>query len=210
MTRWRRLPDGEEGIAGASEALARDGILAHPTATVYGLGAGTPAGDDRVRRLKGMDEERPLLRLAADAATLRACHPGLRWTEEAERLAGAFWPGPLTLVLDDGGPTGLGVRVEGHPETRAVLAAWGRTMSSTSLNRTGQAPAATADRARTALDRLPETDGEPVRWLDAGDLPGSPPSTVLSLREGEPRILRAGAVGGDRLAAALGRELVGG
>lgn len=214
MTSWRRLPGGdthrEAGAATAAEALGRGAVLAHPTATVYGLGGGTPGADARVRRLKGAPDDRPLLRLAADAASLRESHPTLRWTDAAERLAESFWPGPLTLVLDDGGPTGIGVRVEGHPDTRAVLAAWGGTMSSTSLNRTGGTPAAASGEARQALDCLPEARGEPVLWIDAGDLPGGPPSTLVSLRKGPPRLLRAGAVAVDRIVSVLGRELADG
>lgn len=214
MSGWRRVAqedaEGEARIRSAAVALSRGAVLAHPTSTVYGLGGGTDVADAAVRRLKGAPVDRPLLRLAADVATLRATHPGLRWTEAADRLASAFWPGPLTLVLDDGGERGLGVRVEGHPDTRAVLAAWGRTMSSTSLNRTGGTPAATAVEAREALDRLPATGAVPVRWLDAGDLPGGPPSTLLSLRHEPPRLLRAGAVAVGRIEAVLGRELVDG
>lgn len=214
MSGWRRVgegsADGGDRIRSAAVALSRGAVLAHPTSTVYGLGGGTDAADAAVRRLKGAPADRPLLRLAADAATLRTSHPGLRWTEAADRLASAFWPGPLTLVLDDGGERGLGVRVEGHSDTRAVLAAWGRTMSSTSLNRTGDTPAATADEAREALDSLPATGAVPVRWLDAGDLPGGPPSTLLSLRHEPPRLLRAGAVAADRIEVVLGRELADG
>ena len=210
MSPWRRLAaddDGEAAAAAAAEALGRGEVLAHPTETVYGLGAGTAAGDDRVRALKGRGEEVPLLRLAHDVATLREVHPELRWSGEAEALAEAFWPGPLTLVLDDGGPRGLGVRVEGHPATRAVLAAWGRTMSSTSLNRSGEPPAASASAARRELERLTAGDGATVRWLDAGDLPGGPPSTLVSLRGERPRLLRSGAIDPDRIQDVMGGEL---
>ena len=209
MTPWRRMAPGEDGEAAAAAAKALGGgeVLAHPTETVYGLGAGTPSGDDRIRALKGRDGDVPLLRLAHDVDALRAAHPELRWSGEADVLAKAFWPGPLTLVLDDGGPRGLGVRVEGHPATRAVLAAWGSTMSSTSLNRSGDPPAATAAAVRRELERLTAGDGVSIHWLDAGDLPGGPPSTLVSLRGERPRLLRAGAVAAGRIEDVLGQEL---
>lgn len=214
MTPWKRVPGtastGEERARKAATLLAEGAVLAHPTETVYGLGGGTSAADACIRRMKGRAAERPFLRLVADVATLRERHPELVWCESAARLAEAFWPGPLTLVLDDGGGRGLGVRVEAHPATRGVLAEWGGTMSSTSLNRSGERPAATAAAARRALDALTTDVAEPVWWLDAGDLPGGPPSTLVSLRHDPPRLLRAGAVPTERVEELLGRELVRG
>lgn len=211
MTAWRRLEgagdDRADVVAEAAAALGRGEVLAHPTETVYGIGGATQRADGRVRALKGRPEDAPLLRLAHDVDALRASHPSLRWSGAATELAGAFWPGPLTLILDDGSARGLGVRVEGHPLTRSVLAAWGGTMSSTSLNPTGEDPAAKASEARAALDGLAGDGGPAVLWLDAGDLPGGRPSTLVSLRDPEPRLIREGAIDADRLAAVLGREI---
>lgn len=199
----------DRAVRAAATALSDGAVLAHPTQTVYGLGALRPDRDGAIARLKGRAEDRPLLRIGPGAATIRARHPDLRWREEAERLARAFWPGPLTLVLDDGSPDGLGVRAEGHPLTRRVLEMLEATMSSTSLNRTGEAPAAGPGEVRSALASMPGI-GAPVAWLEAGELPGGPPSTVVSLRDGRPRILREGAVEAGRLEDALGREVARG
>lgn len=214
MTPWERVPgtasSGGERARRAATLLAEGAVLAHPTETVYGLGGGTAAADGRIRRMKGRAADRPFLRLAADVASLREHHPELVWSDAASRLAEALWPGPLTLVLDDGSARGLGVRVEAHPLTRGMLVEWGGTMSSTSLNRSGERPAATAAAARRALDALAAEGEESVWWLDAGDLPGGPPSTLVSLRHDPPRLLRAGAVPPDRVEELLGRELARG
>lgn len=209
MTEVRTLragDDAEDAVRRAAEVLSGGGLLAHPTETVYGLG-GLPVDLDReVARLKGRERERPLLRLGPDVRTIRRRHPSLVWPPAARRLAAAVWPGPLTLVLDDGSEHGLGVRVEGHPLTRRVLAALEATMSSTSLNRTGAAPARTAREAEETLAGMPEARVK-VAWLRAGDLAGAPPSTVLSLRGGSPRVLRRGAIEPARLERILEEEI---
>ncbi len=199
----------EAAAAEAAERLAGGEILVHPTSTLYGLGAeATPEADAEIARLKGRSPGAPLIRLVADAETLLRARPSLRWDERAERLAREFWPGALTLVLDDGGEHGLAVRVDGHPVVRAILRAYGAPMSSTSVNRSGEPPAVEPAEVRRALARLPASD-RPVTLLDAGPLPPSPPSTLLSLREERPRLLRAGAVEPARLAACLGEPLAG-
>lgn len=195
----------EERIADAVEALRSGHLLVHPTASVYGIGAVARELDAEIARLKGRAADHPLLRIADSLETLRREHPSLRWSEEAEALAAAVWPGPLTLVLDDGSGEGLGVRVEGHELTRRVLRELDGTMSSTSLNRTGESPAQSEEDVRRILGAMP-APRVPVRQLLAGDLPGPPPSTVLSLRGGRPTVLREGAVALERIAELLGRE----
>jgi len=196
------------GVLERAAAALRDGaILAHPTSTVYGLGALGPGGDRAIARLKDRDPERPFLRLAASVEALRAARPELDWDERAERLARRFWPGGLTLVLPDGSGAGLGVRVEAHPVTRALLERLGAaTLSSTSLNRTGAEPARTSGEVEAFLAAAPDP-GPPVLFLDAGDLPASRPSTVVSLVERPARLLRAGAVPPEEVAGAMDGEL---
>jgi L-threonylcarbamoyladenylate synthase len=190
----------------AAEALRSGALLVHPTSTVYGLGALDPELDPVIAALKGRGPGQPLLRIAASVAALREAHPSLVWDERAERLAHALWPGPLTLVLADGTEKGLAVRVEAHPATRAVLERLGPvTMSSTSLNRTGspaaRTPAEVAEFLAGAGEGAPE-----IAFLDAGPLPASRPSTILSLLGARPRILREGAVPASVLAGILGVE----
>lgn len=202
-------PDGSvsaPALERAVAALAQGAVLAHPTSTVYGLGALEPAGDAAIARLKGRDPGRPLLRLAASVEAIRAAHPDVAWDERAELLARVFWPGGLTLVLR-GDSGDVAVRVEAHPVTRALLQELGgRTLSSTSLNRSGRPPARTSEEVRAFLASVAPGPTRVV-FLDAGDLPSSRPSTIVSLVESPARLLRVGAVDPAAVAEALGEEM---
>ena len=200
-------PESGDAVVAAAGQLAEGGILAHPTSTVYGLGAdAVPALDAEVARLKGRGRERPLIRLAAEAEVVRERLPAGSWDDRAERLAERFWPGSLTLVLEDGTRHGLAVRVDAHPVVRRVLALHGKLMSSTSLNRSGEAPVRTPEAARAVLSAMPAARA-PAMFLATGPLSASPPSTLVCLRGPRPRLLRPGAVPADRVEACLGGRL---
>jgi len=177
--------------------------------------------DERIARLKGR-EPRPLIRLGADVASLEAAVPGAVWTEQVGRLIRVFWPGPLTLVLEDGTEHGVAMRVASHPALRAVLREAGGLMTSTSLNLSGQPTARTREEVRHILESLEvgaepvgrldagagpvgwlDTGAGPVGWLDAGDLARRAPSTLVSIRGDEVRILREGAVPVESIFEAL-------
>jgi len=183
------------GVRKAVEVLRAGGMLAHPTETVYGIGgAARPEVDLRVAALKGRALDRaPLLRIALDTQVLLLAFPDLVWPREARRLALRFWPGALTLVLEDGSAQGTAVRVEAHPVMRAVLQEWKAPIGSTSLNFSGELPAVTAVQAGECLDMMRDVD-VPVLLLDAGDLSGPPPSTLVSFLGSVPEVLREGAV----------------
>lgn len=178
--------------------------MVHPTSTLYGLGArATRDLDAELARLKGRPAERPFVRLAPDPEGARSAAGPAGWNDRAERLARRFWPGPLTLVLEDGSPDGLAVRVDSHPVARAVLAELREPMSSTSVNRTGEAPARDPAEVRSALAAMPRTE-RPVMFLNAGSTTGGTPSTLLSLRGAGPaRLLREGAVSASEVEACL-------
>lgn len=202
-------PEDHRGraVQRAVEVLRDGGLFAHPTSTVYGLGArAAPELDGVVARLKGYGEDRPLIRLAASGTQVRQRRPDVQWDAAAERLAGRFWPGGLTLVLEDGTDHGLAVRVDGHPVARAVPAALDDLVSSTSLNLAGGEPAREPASARDALDEMSPFD-RPCVFLDAGPLPESEPSTLLSLREDPPRLLRVGAVPASEIRECLDVEV---
>lgn len=192
-----RSGEGLADAAGrAADVLRAGGILAHPTETVYGFGgAARPEIDRELARLKGRSGRgaSAVLRIAASTAIVRKSLPEAVWSPAAERLAAAFWPGPVTLVLPLRSGGSVAVRVEGDPATSAVLARWGGLMGSTSLNRAGEPPARTRDEAVRCLRAMPSS-GLPVLLLDAGDLAGPPPSTLVSLTTGSAVILRQGAV----------------
>jgi len=181
---------GEDALATAAEVLNRGGILVHPTSTLYGLGGRpNPDIDARIAGIKG----RPggsLIRLAATAHEARMAVPQRQWPPAAARLAGAFWPGPLTLIVCQ-----VAIRVDPHPVPAALLGLVGGSMTSTSFNRTGDAPAATAEDVRSLMAAVQPARG-PAGWLDGPPSPaGGPPSTLVRVDEsGAVKILREGAV----------------
>ena len=196
----------EDWIDQVCAGMAAGALVAHPTASVYGLGAPDPDLDPVVSRLKGREPAVPILRLVYDSARLLRLFPEVVWPDVAGSLAEAFWSGPLTMVLDDGSSTGLAVRAESHPATRAILSRWDGTLGSTSLNPGGGPPARTIAEARSVLGSMPDPE-RPVLLVAAGDLAGPPPSTLLSLRRGECRLLREGAVERSKLERVLRRKL---
>ncbi len=184
-------------LAGAAAVLRVGGVVAYPTETFYGLGA-LWNRDEALRRLartKLRPEGKPFPLLAADLAQVLEVAAELG--PLGERLAARFWPGPLTLVLRaapavpegvTGGTGAVGVRIPGSEVARALAAAAGGALVSTSANLSGAAPPVSpADIAPEILARI---DGV----LDGGPAPGGLPSTVVDPREGGPRLIRAGAV----------------
>ncbi len=190
--------------AAAAAALRAGALVALPTDTVYGLGASIahPASVRKLFALKGRPEGVPLPVVVASVAEARALCPA--WPELAERLAGEFWPGALTLAVAAapglaalvGSGSGLvGLRVPDHAVLRAVLADVG-PVALTSANRHGEPPCATADEVDAAFAG-PELAGV----LDAGRCDGEV-STVVEVDAGW-RVVREGAIGAAALAAAL-------
>jgi L-threonylcarbamoyladenylate synthase len=197
----------EEGtIERAAGAIAAGAVVAYPTDTLYGLAVDPwiQAAVDRLCLVKGRTPGTAIPLIASGRRQVEA------WAGElsplADRLARAFWPGPLTIVIpafDRLVPAvhaGLGtvaVRVPAHPVAIALARAAGRPITSTSANRAGGPPASTPDEvARTFgsdLDVL----------LDAGASPGGPPSTIVDVTGDEPRLVRAGAVPWDRVLESL-------
>lgn len=194
----------------AAEVLRLGGLVLHPTETVYGLGGdGSVSNNELIARIKGREVGQPLLLLTPDREALTATFPAVRWPDEADRLAQAFWPGPLTLVVKcDSAPLGLlgpegglAVRISPDPVVGAILRRWGRPMTSSSANRSGQPPAGTISAALTLFDGRPELSGmeRPVLAVDAGPREGGRPSTMVSLVGPFPRVLREGPIGRKRL-----------
>lgn len=198
--------DDVGAVDAAVAHLSLGGLLAHPTGTVYGIG-GTPDAEleGEVARLKGRPRGPGLVHLVAEADEVRRAWPEAAWPASASRLAARFWPGPLTLVVDDGSGHGIAVRVEPHEFTRSVVRRLGAPLTSTSLNRTGEPPAADPGAARVVLEGMPGSQLA-VLFVDAGPLPGPPPSTLVRVPgEGGQAfdVLRVGAIDRDRIGEAL-------
>jgi L-threonylcarbamoyladenylate synthase len=188
--------------------LARRGLIAYPTETVYGFGSVTAiAAVERLSALKGREPGKPFLVLVSNRRMLAGV--GLRLTDAAERFAAAFWPGPLTLVLPGGegtlpdalrGPEGgVAVRWTSHRGAAQLIQTLGSPITSTSANRPGQpalleAPVIERTFAAAVADKT-------LLVLDAGTLPQSPPSTLIDCTGSAPRLLRVGAIPRQRLAS---------
>jgi len=215
----RGAPD-PAAIAAAVARLAAGGLVAFPTETVWGLGADARSelAIGRLRRWKGRDAGQPVALLVAGAAALAAL--GIELPPAARRLADAFWPGPLTLVVPaapgrfaagvaraDGA---LGLRCSPHPTAAALAAAVARAgigpLTATSLNRHGEPPARTRAEAAALCDGVACLDAGPDAGAGAGG-GAAEPSTVVDCTGAQPRVLRAGAVGRSALARALDQEI---
>ncbi|MEZ4414759.1 MAG: 2-C-methyl-D-erythritol 4-phosphate cytidylyltransferase [Gemmatimonadota bacterium] len=186
--------------------LRRGGLLAYPTGTVYGFGGrATAEGLQALARLKMRNvADRPFLILIDQVERARM----LRWNDFAERLATTFWPGPLTLILDDpegrfptgvrGPEGGVAVRLDAHPVPAEIVRRLGEPITSSSANRPGRPPARTAAEARAALREL--EGGGDVLVVDGGPSGAGAPSTLVDLTGPVPRVVREGAISSGRIA----------
>jgi L-threonylcarbamoyladenylate synthase len=201
----------EAAIPSVAEHLARDGLLAYPTETVYGLGSNpsTPALA-ALARLKGRAPDKPFLLLISGPAM--ASEWGLVMSPSARALSAAFWPGPLTLVLPGGEGRlpdqlrgkegGIAVRHTSHAGIARLVAATRQPLTSTSANRPGDPPAPGPDRIREVFG--PEIARGELLVLDGGVLGNVPPSTLIDCTGPMPRLVREGAIPRAELRRAAG------
>jgi L-threonylcarbamoyladenylate synthase len=206
------VPETAQTIQQAAALLRGGGLVAFPTETVYGLGADATS-EAAVRRIfaaKGRPATNPLIVHVADVETARRYTT--RWSDAAQTLAAAYWPGPLTLVLPKtpdipnvvtaGRPT-VGLRAPDHTLALELLRAFGGPIAAPSANRSNHISPTTAQHVRDEL-------GDAVDLvLDGGACAVGIESTVLDLSEDVPRILRPGAVTRRQIEFILGRVELG-
>jgi L-threonylcarbamoyladenylate synthase len=176
------------------------GIVVFPTETVYGLAvrADDAGARARLRRLKGRPDGKPFQLIVSGVRRAKAlCDT---FPAEAGKLARAFWPGPLTLVLKSRGRRWIGVRLPDHPVARRLAELCGGAMIATSANRSGRPPARTANEALRGLAR-----GVALA-LDGGPAALGRASTVVKCDGSRVIILREGAVPRKRIDQALGMK----
>jgi len=197
-------------IERAAAVLRDGGLVAFPTETVYGLGADatSAAAVGRIFAAKRRPAAHPLIVHLAAGAELgdwAALVPG-----PAERLAAAFWPGPLTMILRrgarvapaaTGGAETVGLRVPDHPLAQALLRAFGGAVAAPSANRFGRVSPTTADHVAADLG------GDIDYLVDGGACPVGVESTIVDLSGPAPVLLRPGGVPRAAIEAALGRPL---
>jgi len=200
------LPDAAE-IEQAVALLNAGELVAFPTETVYGLGAdaSNAAAVARIFAAKGRPESHPLIVHFSGFATARAWAAEV--PEAASRLAEAFWPGPLTLVLPKaghvpaavtGGQESVALRAPAHPVARALLAAFGRGIAAPSANRYGRI---SPTRARDVRDEL---GGRVAMVLDGGDCEVGLESTIVACLGGRVTLLRPGSISRSQVADVVG------
>jgi len=195
------------GVEAAVAALRRGGLIGLPTETVYGLGAdaGNPAAVARIFAAKQRPANHPLivhLHRAGQLPQWASDVPALAW-----RLAEAFWPGPLTLVLPrargvsdavTGGLPTVALRVPAHPLALQVLEAFGGGVAAPSANRHKKISPTSARDVREELGDAVDV------LLDGGDCRVGIESTIVDLSTGQLRLLRPGAVSVEELEQVAG------
>lgn len=195
----------------AVDCLRRQGLVAFPTETVYGLGADglSEAAVRRIFEAKGRPSTNPLILHVSGLSMARALVTD--FPPEALRLAEAFWPGPLTLVLPKaaivpdlvtaGGPT-VALRMPAHATALALIRGFGRPVAAPSANRSEHVSPTSAE--HVAADLAGRID----LLLDGGPCAMGLESTVVDLSGEMPRLLRRGPLAPSHLARVLGRPLI--
>lgn len=192
----------------AGEIIKAGGLVAFPTETVYGLGgdALNPASSRKIYEAKGRPSDNPLIVHIADMEALDAIVQEV--PEEARRLAEAFWPGPLTMILHKsglvpyettGGLDTVAVRMPVHRVAREFIRAAGGYVAAPSANRSGR-PSPTV--AKYVAEDM---DGRIEMILDGGDVEIGLESTIVDLTVPEPMILRPGYITKAMLEEVLSR-----
>ena len=197
----------DHAVERAAEVLRRGELVALPTETVYGLAANAfdAAAVSRIFEAKGRPAHNPIIVHVADRAMAQRC--AAEWPALAERLAAAFWPGPLTLVLPRGaeipdvvtaGGGTVGLRWPGHPLMQAVIRACGFPLAAPSANRSNEiSPTNASHVARSLGGRIPLI-------IDGGQSQVGIESTVLDVSVRPPRLLRPGMIHEESLLAVTG------
>ena len=204
------LPSSEAAVAEAVRTLGQGGLVAFPTETVYGLGADATNASAvaRLYQAKGRPAFNPLISHVAD---LGAAERIGRFDGEALRLARAFWPGPLTLVLPrtrgctvaelaTAGLDTIAIRLPSHAIARAILQAFGKPVVAPSANISGHVSPTTAAHVQSDLQ------GRIDLIVDGGPVEVGVESTILGCFDA-PMLLRPGGLPREEIEHVLGRRL---
>jgi len=198
-----------EKIGEAAEVLKRGGLVAFPTETVYGLGGDGRRGDvsARIYAAKGRPSDNPLI---VHISSMEELPPLVKdIPETCRKLADAYWPGPMTLVLNKsaeipkettGGLDTLAVRMPVHPVANKLIELSGVPVAAPSANRSGRPSTTTAEHC------IEDLDGRIDLILDGGPCDIGVESTIVDLTEADPVLLRPGAVTVEMLTKTLGKE----
>jgi L-threonylcarbamoyladenylate synthase len=201
---------GPAEIDEAARRLAAGELVAFATETVYGLGADAtnPGALAKIFALKGRPADHPLIVHVADAGGIDRFAQNV--PQSARRLATAFWPGPLTMILPrasavppeaTGGQDSVGLRCPSHPVAQALLRAFAKVgsgaIAAPSANKFGHVSPTTAQHVRDEF-------GPGLMILDGGACDVGLESTIVDLSRGRAVLLRPGAIGREDIARVTG------
>ena len=204
------LPVNDKSIALAAELLQKGELVALPTETVYGIAADARNGEavKKIFEAKGRPQDNPLIVHIYGMEMLKGIVSEV--PDRAYKLAKAFWPGPLTMVMPRGGEVSdvtcagldtVGVRMPSHPVVQSVTKAVGGAFAAPSANLSGK-PSPT-----NAQDTLVDMDGRLPLILDGGECDVGVESTVVSVVGEKPTLFRPGHITLEDLERALGEEV---
>ena len=200
----------KEDMREAAEIIRSGGLVAFPTETFYGLGANAldPEASKRIYAAKGRPSDNPLIVHISRFEELLSIAKEV--PPQAEKLADAFWPGPLTMIVwknekvpyeTTGGMDTLAIRMPNHPVALALIDESGCMIAAPSANTSGK-PSPT-EAGHVALD----LDGKIPMILDGGSVGIGIESTIIDLTEKVPMILRPGYITKEMLEEVLGEEV---
>ena len=191
----------------AGDIIKKGGLVAFPTETVYGLGADAlnPLAAEKIYQAKGRPSDNPLIVHIADFESLSQITRELPW--QAKKLADAFWPGPLTMILQKadcvpmqttGGLDTVAVRMPAHKTALALIRAAGGFIAAPSANTSGRPSPTKASHVAEDLDEKIDL------LLDGGSVGIGLESTIVDLTEGKAVILRPGAIRAEMMEDLIG------
>ena len=206
-TKFIKKEDGEKGILEAARLLKNGELVAIPTETVYGLAANALDGDavEKIFLAKGRPQDNPLIVHISQTDEILPLVEG--FDDRAKALAEAFWPGPLTIILPkseriptqvSAGLDTVAVRMPSHPTARAIIKACGFPLAAPSANTSGK-PSPTS-----AAHVMDDMNGKIAAVVDGGNCDVGIESTVITLAQNTPRILRPGGITHEQLESVLG------
>jgi L-threonylcarbamoyladenylate synthase len=208
LKRTRLVRASPEAIGAAAERLRSGGLVAMPTETVYGLAADATS-DLAVTAIYAAKERPAINPLIAHVLDIEAAREHAVFGSDAEQLARAFWPGPLTLVLPvastsrisllaRAGLDTVAIRSPSHEIARALIEAAGTPLAAPSANRSG------AVSPTTAAHVVADLNGRVDLILDGGPCRHGVESTIVACLAGRPQLLRPGAITRESIESVLG------
>jgi len=196
-----------DALLEAAKWIRQGGVVAIPTDTLYGLAVDPLSRQaiDRLMAVKGRSRERAIALIGADIGQVVSDLGVL--PPVAQRLASAYWPGPLTLLVPrpasmpeelTGGSPLVGVRVPNDDTARELCRFWGHVLTATSANVSGEPPSDDPDDVAHVFDH-----SDVGLLLDGGTTRGGPPSTVVDAVSDDVRLIREGAIAWEDVQACV-------